>query len=343
MGLAGAAAGAQDALQALLLQAFQRQQAEQQMAIQQQAAERQDSAQRLQERQFNADETYRAGQVNRQATQDRQGQNQQGVRRMIGDFLMQRGSQPLDQGARNQIAGMAVSEDVDLPRGLADAPPAPEPFTLSPGSKRFGPDGQEIASVAPTPPQPRDERLVQVMGPQGTPIWVRESEAVNKPAAQAARAVTGQERQALAYYNRAKDASDTITTTGLEDRVSKSGMGTQLGLQYAPNIMQTPDQQAYRQAQRAFTEARLRKESGAAIPAGEYENDAKTYFAQPGDDAATVDQKRHARQVVLDGLKFGSGKAYEEFYGDSGTGAGAPRPTGSAPNRVGRFEIVSVQ
>lgn len=200
-------------------------------------------------------------------------------------------------------------------------PPAPQPFTLNPGDVRFGADGKPLASVPAAPRAPVDDRLVQIMGPQGTPIWVREADAVGKPAAQAARAVTGQERQALAFYNRAKDAVDTLTTANdmgasLEDRVAKSGVTTQLGLKL-PNYFQSGDQQAYTQAQRAFTEARLRKESGAAIPAGEYQNDAQTYFAQPGDTPALIDQKRKARQVVLDGLKFGSGKAFDEFYGGS--------------------------
>jgi hypothetical protein len=170
---------------------------------------------------------------------------------------------------------------------------------------------------------PRQDRVVQVEGPDGRPMWVRESDAVGKPAAQAARAVTGSERSVLAFYNRAKDAEGTISAPDqsgvtLEDKVAKGGLRTQLGLQYAPNIMQSSDQQAYRQAQRAFTEARLRKESGAAIPTSEYENDAKTYFAQPGDAPETIEQKRQKRQTVLEGLKFASGRAYDEFYGERG-------------------------
>jgi hypothetical protein len=38
------------------------------------------------------------------------------------------------------------------------------------------------------------DRLVQVMGPNGTPIWMPESQAAGMPAAQAARAVTGARR-----------------------------------------------------------------------------------------------------------------------------------------------------
>lgn len=179
---------------------------------------------------------------------------------------------------------------------------------------RLGQIGAEAAN--------RQERMVQVMGPQGTPIYVPESQAAGMPAAQAPRAVTGAERQALAYYNRAKQATDDIAP--LEAAVAKSGLGSQMQLQYAPNMLQTNQQQAYRQAQRAFTEARLRKESGAAIPTAEYENDARTYFAQPGDSPQTIEQKRRARGVVLEGLKFGSGKAFNEFYGDQGQGTTPP-------------------
>jgi len=170
------------------------------------------------------------------------------------------------------------------------------------------------------PREPRVEGLRQVMGPNGTPIWVKDSDAVGKPAAQAPRAVTGQERQSLAFYNRAKEAVETLTTGGaesLEQKIAGQSLTNQVRGKFAWNVMQTEDQQRYRQAQRAFTEARLRKESGAAIPESEFENDAKTYFQQPGDNPATVAQKEKSRNTVLEGLKFGAGKAYDEFYGES--------------------------
>ena len=170
------------------------------------------------------------------------------------------------------------------------------------------------AAATRAPQQPRDDRLVQVMGPEGTPIWVREADAVGKPAAQAARAVTGAERQSLAYFNRAKDASENIAD--LEPKIAKLGLTGQVGMHVLPNFLQSQDGQLYRQAQRSFTEARLRKESGAAIPSHEYENDAKTYFAQPGDSVETQKQKRAARDKVLEGLAYAAGKAYDEFYGE---------------------------
>lgn len=177
--------------------------------------------------------------------------------------------------------------------------------------------------------QSRD-RLVQVMGPDGKVIYVREDDAVGSqaPPKGGTKAVTGAERQTLAYYNRAKEAVDTLTAQGpkgqsLEDRISRQGTVSQLWGKAAPSLLQSGDQQAYQQAQRAFTEARLRKESGAAIPPAEFENDARTYFAQPGDKPETIAQKRKMRQTVLEGLKYSAGKAVDEYYGEQQP-SGAP-------------------
>ena len=150
----------------------------------------------------------------------------------------------------------------------------------------------------------------------GKPAPVAKAASVKAPAAPkpvAAKPATGAEKTSLAYYNRMKSAEETIQT--LEGKMAKMSLPQQYQLRYAPNIAQSADQQVYRQAQRAFTEARLRKESGAAIPQGEYDTDAQTYFAQPGDKPETVKKKRAARQAVLNGLKFSAGKAYDEFYG----------------------------
>jgi hypothetical protein len=140
---------------------------------------------------------------------------------------------------------------------------------------------------------------------------------------------TPAERQSLAFYNRAQDAVKTLTEApagkpSLEMQIANQSTAGQLRGQFAPNMMQTSEQQAYRQAQRAFTEARLRKESGAAIPESEFVNDARTYFAQPGDSPQTITQKQKARSTLLAGMKFASGKAYGEFYG-AGDETAAPQ------------------
>ncbi len=135
MPLAGMAAGSSNALQELLVRAFQQKQAEQMMALrqqemaqQQQAGDRAQQQLMLQAENQRGDEAFRQQQMARQVGQDdlaaadrRQGQNKLGVQRMIGDFVTQRPG-PLDAGARQQISGMAVGEGIKLPEDLTTDP-----------------------------------------------------------------------------------------------------------------------------------------------------------------------------------------------------------------------------
>lgn len=183
------------------------------------------------------------------------------------------------------------------------------------------------------PPKPEmNEPLVQVAGPDGAPIYMPRSQAVGQKLPRERSLIKGQERTALAFYNRAKDAESAIAP--LEERIASLPLPQQFQLRFAPNVAQSSDQQVYRQAQRAFTEARLRKESGAAIPNSEYVNDSKTYFAQPGDTKETIKRKREARQMVLNGLKFSSGQAYEEYYGEPNS------PPGRGASSAGGADII---
>lgn len=126
---------------------------------------------------------------------------------------------------------------------------------------------------------------------------------------------TQSEKNALGFYLRGKDAVDTIST--IEDDIKGKSLTGQAILEFAPNFLQPQENQVYRQLQRQFTEARLRKESGAAIPPAEYEADAKTYFAQPGDTNETLARKEQARAVVLESLRIGAGNAYKNYFGES--------------------------
>lgn len=254
----------------------------------------------------------------------------------------------------------------------------PEPFTLSPGASRFNPDGTPIASVPATPPaaprepQPTEaslamaaasgdpnalkalnllraqrptggdnEPLQTIIGPDGKPVLVRRSDAVGKtPASGTSKPATGLEKRALNFFNRAQQADTDLED--LETQVQSLGLGGQTYMEWAPNFMQTELGQQYTQAQRAFTEARLRKDSGAAIPETEFVNDRRTYFAQPGDSKDTLEQKRRARAAVLASLGFESGQALGEFVGDTdearrivdGYKARAAKPQGGGSGKV---------
>ncbi len=225
----------------------------------------------------------------------------------------------------------------------------PEAYTLSPGQTRFegdkvvaavppeapkpegprvvgrslvGPDGKVIYRDPLAPAAPREPRLVQVetVGPDGKPVtqFVEPTAGASypKPSGQG-KPATGQQRRALNFFNRGKEAEEIASSLEEGQEISPTK------LKYVPdfaNVVLSDANQAYRQAQRTFTEARLRKESGATIKDDEYENDARTYFAQPGDSEATKAQKRALRRAVLSGIGFESGDALREFYGPEAEG-----------------------
>lgn len=130
---------------------------------------------------------------------------------------------------------------------------------------------------------------------------------------------TGAEKTALSYFNRMlqaeRDARDVETKIGdYEGIVSEWTPG------FVENFLQSEAGQKYRQAQRAFTEARLRKESGAAINAGEYDTDRRINFRIAGDQPGMLSQKRNSRLQALRGLGNAAGaRALAEFYGEGAT------------------------
>ncbi len=150
--------------------------------------------------------------------------------------------------------------------------------------------------------------------PQGTVAQVNAAgkvDVISQPNAK----MTGAHSTALRYLLRGAQASDDILA--VEDKISKMGLGGQTRLKFAPNIAQTEEGQLYKQAARSFTEARLRKDSGAAIPTYEFDNDERMYFAQPGDSKEVLAQKRTARAKVLEGIAAEAGPAFEDYFGEA--------------------------
>lgn len=187
--------------------------------------------------------------------------------------------------------------------------------------KTYDMRGQVVAGdPTPIPPQPTggndNEPLESIIGPDGKPVLVRRRDAIGKTRSSGAeRPSSGVQKRVLNFFNRAAQAD--VDTERMEASVQGMNLGGQTWMKYAPNFAQTQLGQQYTQAQRAFTEARLRKDSGAAIPPHEYEADRATYFAEPGDDADTLAQKRRGRAAVLSSLAFESGQALGEFLGSA--------------------------
>lgn len=82
------------------------------------------------------------------------------------------------------------------------------------------------------------------------------------------------------------------------------------------NYMKTPEGQQYRQAQTNWISANLRKESGAAIPVQEMEEERKKWFPEPGDQEEVIAQKRAARVTAEAAMRKGSAGFFEEMQRD---------------------------
>ncbi len=188
------------------------------------------------------------------------------------------------------------------------------PKQLSPFDIRQAKAAYEAAGRAPEGPRDAGP-LETIIGPNGKPIRVPREQAIGKETvAGQEKPSSGQQKRVLAFFNRAEQADKELE--GMETEIQKQSLGGQFWMNRAPNFAQTQIGQSYGAAQRAFTEARLRKDSGAAIPEQEFENDKRTYFAQAGDSKQTLEQKRRARSAILASLGFESGQALGEFVGD---------------------------
>lgn len=143
---------------------------------------------------------------------------------------------------------------------------------------------------------------------------------------------TEAERRSYGFYSRAKQASEDLEK--FEGDMKAKGLFGQLWYEHAPNFVQSNDNQRYRQAQRAFTEARLRRDSGATIKDEEYVADAKTYFPQPGDTQEVLEQKRRARNAIIQTLRISSGRALREAGEEYTPPSPSPKPSAS-PKRGG--------
>jgi hypothetical protein len=77
------------------------------------------------------------------------------------------------------------------------------------------------------------------------------------------------------------------------------------------NVLLSPENRRFNQASINFISAVLRKESGANIPDTEIESQARIYIPMAGDDPATLEQKRRARESAIRGLSSSAGPNYK--------------------------------
>lgn len=87
------------------------------------------------------------------------------------------------------------------------------------------------------------------------------------------------------------------------------------------------ERQKYDQAKRDFINAQLRRESGAAISASEFDSADKQYFPVPGDSAEVIKQKAQNRRAAVEAMGRESGGSYrpKSIYTASGRVVALPK------------------
>lgn len=80
---------------------------------------------------------------------------------------------------------------------------------------------------------------------------------------------------------------------------------------WAENYMKSAKYQQYQRAMKDFVLAQLRRESGAAITAGEFETARGVYAPEPMDKAPAIADKRQARRVAYATMAEQAGKAFD--------------------------------
>lgn len=186
-----------------------------------------------------------------------------------------------------------------------------KPMEISPGGTLIDPSTGRLIYQAPNKPDTANDpnRILsateaQTLGvPFGTTAGQAYGKTVTKP-------LTEAQSKDLTYASRAEPANGTIGS--LESQVANynsalwlaatKAENTTLGNSFVPDWVKQ-----IRQAERNFGTAILRRESGAAISASEFDTMEKQYFPRPGDDPGTLQQKAQNRQIAIDSFKQSAG------------------------------------
>lgn len=135
---------------------------------------------------------------------------------------------------------------------------------------------------------------------------------------------------ATQFANRMEDAEKNLA--GVEPDIAAGGFGVNVDRmlrgvtegQYNPiprgatNWGVSDKYQKFEQAKSQFVTALLRKESGAAISATEFDRYDKEFFPQMGDSADVIRQKQNARKVAIEAMKKAAGPVYRSPQGAGG-------------------------
>jgi hypothetical protein len=99
----------------------------------------------------------------------------------------------------------------------------------------------------------------------------------------------------------ANEVLDSLATAGTTTSIPGARAG--FGVGAVLNTVSSAKQQQLNQAKRDFVNAVLRRESGAVISDGEFDNAEKQYFPQVGDSKEVISQKKNNREIAMRGVQ----------------------------------------
>ena len=152
-------------------------------------------------------------------------------------------------------------------------------------------------------------------------------EAIERVALQ--KDVTQSERTADTYYQRMVSASGDLNAMENEG-YSPSAGDTILSNVPGGNFLVGDKYQLYKTNAKEWIRAKLRKESGAAIPPEEERQEYETYFYMPGDSPETIKLKQRRRAEAERAL----GGERSRLGGDEEQEGGGATPEAATPQRM---------
>lgn len=269
---------------------------------------------------------------------------QQSVHRLLNLFDAYTRSGDVEMATKTGEVLKSMSNVLDGPKPTAVKLPEWVDFG---GEKRLvEPTTGEVLKVEKKTPVPYDraataEPLAQVVDETGDAIWVPRSQAVGQRA-KASQVSTGKptesQEKSYLFYNLMKSAQPQIEAAMRSGKVRKAAVTAYINAQSVPgvgglveagvNSKLTPEEQSLVRSFRDFAAGVLRKESGAAVTAGELREVWARFGPGFGDNPALDDEKSKSRTAYMESMRNVALPAIE-YYQKRNSSSSAP--SGSAP------------
>ncbi len=178
--------------------------------------------------------------------------------------------------------------------------------------------------------------------PPPPPIATRQSQpAPNAIANETGRSLpakpSGEETKSAAFYDRLAHAnptlerleSDPLNTPFLNQGQILAGA---FGGEWMKRLTMSKEQALYYAAAQDWIRAKLRLDSGAAIPEHEMKDEYETHFPQPNDTEDVIKFKQSARRRITDQMKRSAGSAFVYQKALIERGLVKPREKSASPN-----------